>query len=112
MASHAIDRALAALSHGVRRDLVRLCATSERSVGELGALLRLRQPATSQHLRILRDAGLLSVRQDGNRRLYRLDFERFAHVTTALEGLWGARLPELKRAAEERARARDRSGHG
>ena|SRR5919109_719670 len=112
MAGETIDGALVALSHSVRRDLMRLCATSERSVGELGALVRLRQPATSQHLRILRDAGLLSVRQDGNRRLYRVDFERLVRVTETLDDLWGPSLRELKRAAEERVRDHDRPGRG
>jgi DNA-binding transcriptional ArsR family regulator len=54
---------------------------------------------------MLRDAGLLVVRQDGNRRLYRVDFARLAQIRDALDDLWGARLPELKRAAEARARA-------
>jgi DNA-binding transcriptional ArsR family regulator len=103
MPATAIDGALLALSHPARRDLIRLCLTGERSAGELGELVRLRQPATSQHLRTLRDAGLLVVRRDGNRRLYRVDFARLAHVRDALDALWGARLPELKRAAEARA---------
>lgn len=100
MAANAIDGALVALSHPARRALVRLCATEERSAGTLGELVRLRQPATSQHLRMLRDAGLLVVRRDGNRRLYRVDFERLAQVSAALDDLWAARLPDLKRAAE------------
>jgi DNA-binding transcriptional ArsR family regulator len=110
MAAPAIDVTLSALSHPARRKLVRLCAAGERSAGELGGLVRLRQPATSQHLRVLREAGLLVVRRDGNRRLYRVDFERLARVREALDGLWGARLPALKRAAEGRARAKPRSG--
>lgn len=104
MAAIALDDALVALSHPARRELVRLCVEQERSAGELGDLVRLRQPTTSQHLRMLRDAGLLVVRRDGNRRLYRVDFARLASVQEALEGLWGARLPELKRAAEAMAR--------
>ena len=99
-----LDDAIAALAHPARRELVRLCTDRERSAGELGDRLKLRQPATSQHLRVLRDAGLVSVRPDGNRRLYRVDFERLAEVRTALDELWGTRLPALKRAAEARAR--------
>jgi DNA-binding transcriptional ArsR family regulator len=104
MPAEAIDGAIIALSHPARRALVRLCIDGERSAGELGELLRLRQPATSQHLRMLRDAGLLVARRDGNRRIYRVDFVRLAHVRSALDELWAARLPELKRAAETRAR--------
>jgi len=98
----ALDQAIGALAHPARRELVRLCTDSERSAGELGERLKLRQPATSQHLRVLRDAGLLSVRADGNRRLYRVDFERLAEIRAALDELWGSRLPALKRAAEAR----------
>jgi DNA-binding transcriptional ArsR family regulator len=105
MPAEAIDVALLGLSHPARRELVRLCVAGERSAGELGELVRLRQPATSQHLRMLREAGLLVVRRDGNRRLYRVDFARLARVSDALDELWGAKLPELKRAAEARARA-------
>jgi DNA-binding transcriptional ArsR family regulator len=104
MPAEAIDEAIVALSHPARRDLLRLCLAGEQSAGRLGELVKLRQPATSQHLRILRDAGLLVVRPDGNRRLYRVDFARLARVREALDDLWGARLPELKRAAEARAR--------
>jgi DNA-binding transcriptional ArsR family regulator len=103
-----VDDALLALSHPARRRLVRLCVERERSVGELGELVGLAQPATSQHLRMLRDAGLLEVRADGNRRLYRVDFQRLDQVRTALDHLWGSALPRLKQAAEARARA----GHG
>jgi DNA-binding transcriptional ArsR family regulator len=104
----AIDGAILALSHPARRELLRLCVGGERSAGELGDLVRLRQPATSQHLRVLRDAGLLTVRKDGNRRLYRVHFERLDQVRAALNGLWSSRLLALKRAAEERARGRSR----
>jgi DNA-binding transcriptional ArsR family regulator len=104
MPAGALDTALVALSHPARRELVRLCVDEERSAGELGDLVRLRQSTTSQHLRMLRDAGLLVVRRDGNRRLYRVDFARLASVQAALEALWGTSLPELKRAAEEMAR--------
>jgi DNA-binding transcriptional ArsR family regulator len=102
--ARAVDHALLALAHPVRRELVRLCRGAERSAGDLGATLRLRQPTASQHLRVLRDAGLLTVRRDANRRLYQVDVGRFTQVRAALDELWVARLPELKRAAEARAR--------
>lgn len=104
MEAEPIDDALQALAHPARRDLVRLCGDGERGVGELSRLVGLRQPAASQHLKVLRDAGLLAVRRDGNRRLYRVDFARLAEVRAAMDGLWGRALPALKRAAERRAR--------
>lgn len=104
----AVDEAIAALGHPARRELLRRCRDRERSVGELAGLLRLRQPTTSQHLRVLREAGLLAVRTDGNRRLYRVDLGRLAAIRAELDALWGERLPALKRAAEVRARTTGR----
>jgi DNA-binding transcriptional ArsR family regulator len=98
-----VDAAIVALSHPARRELVRLCVSGERSAGELGVIVRLRQSTTSQHLRMLRDAGLLVVRRDGNRRLYRVDFARLATVQEALDAVWGAHLPDLERQAEAMA---------
>ena len=109
MRATAIDQSFVALAHPARRESVRLCTTQERSVGEVGDLLRLRQSSTSQHLRTLRDAGIVSVRQDGNRRLYRVDLTRLAEITATLDSLWGAKLPALKRIAEQKARASRRA---
>jgi DNA-binding transcriptional ArsR family regulator len=103
--SPATDEAIGALAHSARREIVRLCGERERSAGELGDAVGLRQPTTSQHLRVLRDAGLVVVRQEGNRRLYRVDFERLASIRAALDELWGTGLPRLKKAAEARARS-------
>ena len=56
------------------------------------------QPAVSQHLKVLRDAGLVRVRVDGSQRLYRVDANRMAEVRGALERFWGARLGRLSEA--------------
>jgi len=53
------------------------------------------RPAASQHLKVLRDAGLVRVRVDGNQRLYRVDTDRLAEVRRQLEGFWGDRLGRL-----------------
>jgi DNA-binding transcriptional ArsR family regulator len=105
MEAEAVDTALLALAHPVRRRLVSLCARQERGAGELGGALGLRQPAASQHLRVLRDAGILSVRAEANRRLYRVDFARLEQLRGVLDDLWLDRLPHLKRVAEARARS-------
>ena len=60
-----------------RRRLLDLLLDAPRSVGELVAATGLTQPATSQHLRALREAGLVSVRSDGRRRLYELRLDGF-----------------------------------
>lgn len=66
-----------ALGDAVRRRILELLTSGERPVGEIVATLRaegtISQPAVSQHLRILRDAGLVAVRADGTRRLYRIE---------------------------------------
>jgi DNA-binding transcriptional ArsR family regulator len=101
----AVDEELRALAHPARRQIVRLCVTAEHSAGELSRRVGLRQPTTSQHLQVLRDAGLLVVRAQGNQRFYRVDFERLARVRAVLDGFWGESLPALKRAAEAKAKA-------
>jgi DNA-binding transcriptional ArsR family regulator len=53
------------------------------------------RPAASQHLKVLRDAGLVQVRVDGNQRLYRVDADRLSEVRRQLEGFWGDRLGRL-----------------
>lgn len=103
MSAEPVDAALRALSHPVRRDLIRLCGEGERTVGELADLAGLRQPTTSQHLRVLREAGLVRIEARGNKRLYRVDFQRLASVQSALHDLWATHLPRLKGAAEELA---------
>lgn len=103
MSAEPVDAALRALSHPVRRDLIRLCGEGERTVGELADLAGLRQPTTSQHLRVLREAGLVRIEARGNKRLYRVDFQRLASVQSALHDLWASHLPRLKGAAEELA---------
>lgn len=103
MSAEPVDAALRALSHPVRRDLLRLCGQAERTVGELAELAGLRQPTTSQHLRVLRETGLVRTEARGNSRLYRVDFQRLAVVEAALRDLWAAHLPRLKAAAEDPA---------
>jgi DNA-binding transcriptional ArsR family regulator len=73
---------------------------AERTAGDIAAHAGLSGPAASQHLRVLRDAGLVHVRADGNRRLYRADPLRIAEVRGALEAFWGERLNALRDAAE------------
>jgi DNA-binding transcriptional ArsR family regulator len=71
------------------------------------------RPAASQHLKVLRDAGLVHVRVDGNQRLYRVDLERLSAVRSQLEGFWGARLGRLAaEVAHQRRRPRGPEGSG
>src|SRR5438105_15179739 len=91
----AIDPALRALAHPARRAMLRLVMNQERSSSGLAAELHLSRPATSQHLKALRDAGLVHVRVDKNQRLYRVDFALLDQVRAQLDAFWGERLSRL-----------------
>jgi DNA-binding transcriptional ArsR family regulator len=83
-----------------RRRILDLLRTTERPVGDLVDQLALSQPAVSKHLRVLRDAGLVDVRADAQRRLYRVRTEPLQTVDEWLapyRALWEARLDDLER---------------
>lgn len=98
-----LEPRLRAVANDRRRDLLRLVRVDERTVGDLAAATGLSQPATSQHLRVLRDAGLVVVRAEGTRRWYSADEEALSQVRAALDELWSDRLGALARHAEARA---------
>ena len=99
------DRAYKALGHRDRRAILRLIADGEVPVGELVERTELDQPIVSQHLKVLRTAGLVTVRVDHNRRLYSIDFGRFAELRRFLDLFWNDRLAALKQVAESPGRA-------
>ena len=81
-----------------RREILDALVAGERPVGELVAELRLAQPQVSKHLRVLSDAGLVTCRADGRRRLYRLDHEHLRPLHDWLEKYeesWNRRLDRL-----------------
>jgi DNA-binding transcriptional ArsR family regulator len=82
-----------------RREILDLLRGGERPVGELVEQLALSQPAVSKHLKVLRDAGLVEVRQDAQRRWYRLRPAPLAEIDAWLEpyrDLWRTRLDALE----------------
>ena len=89
------DAALSALAHPRRRQMLSLVLDRERSSSELAERCRLSRPAASQHLRVLRDTGLVTLRRDGNRRLYRAHATRLAEIQAMLDAFWGERLAQL-----------------
>src|SRR3954469_1742944 len=100
-ATDPVDVVAHALADGTRRRLLRLVRDDERAAGELAAAFPdMSRPAVSQHLRVLRDAGLVDVRADGNHRLYRARVEALAGVARFLDEMWSDRLARLKAAAE------------
>lgn len=107
--SDPIEETLHALSHRGRRTMLRLAWDAERTSSELADAAGLSRSAASQHLKLLRDAGLVRVRVDANRRLYRVDPERLASLRAFLDDFWGDHLEGLKTTAERIDRDRRRS---
>lgn len=102
-----MDRVAHALADGTRRGLLRLVRDDERAAGDLAAAFpQMTRPAVSQHLRVLYDAGLVSIRRDGNRRLYLANAEGLTDVWKFIDGIWTDRLTKLKYAAERAERSR------
>jgi DNA-binding transcriptional ArsR family regulator len=100
-----LDDAVRAMGHPGRRAMLRLARDEERSAAELAAAAELSPSAASPHLKLLRETGLMHVRVDAKRRMYRVDLARLAEVRAALDDLWGDRLGRLKRTAERDARS-------
>jgi DNA-binding transcriptional ArsR family regulator len=89
-----------ALAEPTRRRILDLLREDERPVGELVTKLRISQPGVSKHLRVLREAGLVEVRHDAQRRFYRVRPEPLAEIDQWLEPyrrLWARRLDALER---------------
>jgi DNA-binding transcriptional ArsR family regulator len=93
-----MDATLRALASPARRAMLELVWDAERSSSEIAAAVGVTRPAASQHLKVLREAGLVRVRADGSQRLYRVDTERLAEARAALERFWGERLGRLSAA--------------
>jgi DNA-binding transcriptional ArsR family regulator len=95
-----MQAAIEALSHPGRRAILRLVANRELPVGELAERLGVSQPAASQHLKVLRDAGLVRGRVDGRRRLYQVNLQGLQRLRAELDDLWEPALLALRHAAE------------
>ena len=97
-----LDATARALADPTRRRILRLVRDQEFSAGDLAAeFAHLSRPAVSQHLRVLHDADLVTVRRDGNHRRYRGRPEGLEDMRTFLDEMWTDRLARLKRAAEQ-----------
>jgi DNA-binding transcriptional ArsR family regulator len=91
---------LTALGDPTRRAVFELVAEGPVSVGHLAVQLPISRPAVSQHLRVLKDAGLVIDRPDGNRRLYRVDPRGIAELRAYLDQFWDDTLEAFARAAQ------------
>ena len=89
-----------ALSNETRFEIVRLVRKREMAAGTIARRFRLTRPAVSQHITMLREAGLLDERRIGSKRLYVVRTEGFDELAEFIEGFWRPRLRRLKQAAE------------
>jgi DNA-binding transcriptional ArsR family regulator len=94
------DAALKALAEPHRRAILRLVRDHPRSVNEIAEHFDITQQAVSLHLKVLRKAGLVGVRRDGQRRLYLVDPDGMASLQEFFADLWPAGLDRLKHAVE------------
>ena len=97
-----MEQALRAIANPRRRAMLELVWDRERGASEIAELSGLTRPAASQHLKVLREAGLVHVRVAGNQRLYRSDAARLDELRGALDAFWGDRLERLRADAEGR----------
>src|SRR5437667_12635945 len=99
-----MEIALRAIAEPHRREILRLVWDAELTAGEIASHFEVSRPAVSQHLTVLKEAGLVHERRNGTRRLYSVRPEGFKEVKAFLEGFWDARLEALKREAEREER--------
>jgi DNA-binding transcriptional ArsR family regulator len=99
-----VEVVLRALAAPRRRQILRLVLDDELSAGEIASHFDVTRPAVSQHLNVLKEAGLVNERRNGTRRLYRARPEGLAELKELLEEFWGERLEALKREAEREER--------
>jgi DNA-binding transcriptional ArsR family regulator len=110
-----VEAALRAIAQPRRRAILRLIASGELPAAEIASHFDVTRPAISQHLAVLREAGLVSERRAGTRRYYRARPEALGELRAFLEEMWDTSLARLKRAAEAEHKAkeqhRDRKRH-
>jgi DNA-binding transcriptional ArsR family regulator len=106
-----MEAALKAIAEPRRRQILTLVRDEELPAGEIAAHFDVSRPAVSQHLNVLKEAGLVTERRNGTRRLYRARPEGLAELKVFLEGFWDERLDALKREAEKEERKKHGRNH-
>jgi DNA-binding transcriptional ArsR family regulator len=102
-----VEAALKAIAAPRRRRILTLVRDGELTAGEIAAHFDVTRPAVSQHLNVLKEAGLVTERRNGTKRLYRARPEGLADLKAFLEEFWDERLEALKHEAE-----REEKKHG
>jgi DNA-binding transcriptional ArsR family regulator len=101
-----MEAALRAIAEPHRRQILTLVRDREVSSGEIAAHFDVTRPAVSQHLTVLKEAGLVSERRNGTRRLYQARPEGLGELRAFLETFWDERLETLRREAESEERSK------
>ena len=101
MTNATTDRSFIALGDPTRRQILEMVARRPSAVGEIAARLPVSRPAVSQHLRVLKDAGLVRTQADGRRHVYYADPQGLVALRAHLERLWTSALDSFKAAAED-----------
>jgi DNA-binding transcriptional ArsR family regulator len=102
VAAYGEDQAWGALGDGTRRTIVLRLAERPQAVGELAADLPVSRPAVSQHLKVLKDAGLVAEQAVGTRRIYRLNEAGVAALRDQLDTFWNRALSGYQALARQR----------
>ena len=105
-----MEAVLKAIAEPRRREILQLVSGREKSAGEIAEHFEVTRPAISQHLTVLKQAGLLFERREGTRRLYLARPEGLSELRAYLESFWDERLKQLKQAAEQHERSK-RASH-
>jgi DNA-binding transcriptional ArsR family regulator len=101
-----VEAALKAIVEPRRRQILRLVRDDELSAGEIASQFDISWPAVSQHLGVLKEAGLVDERRNGTKRLYRVRPQGLADLKVFLDEFWGERLDALKQEAEREERSK------
>ena len=99
MANH--SERFAALADPTRREIFERLARRPLAVGEIADAMPVSRPAVSQHLKVLKDAGLVTMRTEGTRNLYQIDFRAIASMRAYLDRFWNKALAAFKDAVEK-----------
>jgi DNA-binding transcriptional ArsR family regulator len=102
----AYAKAMDALGDATRREIMERLRTGPRPVGEIAAELPISRPAVSQHLRVLREAGLVTERKDGTRRIYGVEPKAIGDLRAYFDSFWEQALAGFKAVAESGRRTK------
>jgi DNA-binding transcriptional ArsR family regulator len=103
-----MEAALKAIAEPRRRAILRLVRDEERTAGDIAKAFDVTRPAISQHLAVLKEAGLVDERREGTRRWYRIRPEGLREIQQFLDAFWDEKLSRLKAAAEWEERKKRR----